>query len=32
MPTLNLGKPNEKQRAFLLDTHKHIAFGGSRGG
>ncbi len=25
-------QPNEKQRLFLLDRHKHIAFGGARGG
>ena len=25
-------KPNKKQELFLLDTHKHIAFGGARGG
>lgn len=29
---INLGKPNEKQRLFLLDRHKHIGFGGARGG
>ena len=26
------GEPNEKQKKFLLDTHKHVAFGGARGG
>lgn len=25
-------QPNGKQRLFLLDRHKHIAFGGARGG
>ena len=25
-------KPNEKQRLFLLDKHKNVAFGGARGG
>lgn len=29
---LNLPEPSEKQKQFLLDTHKHIGFGGSRGG
>lgn len=28
----NFGIPNEKQKLFLLDTHKYIAFGGARGG
>lgn len=26
------GNPNEKQKLFLRDSHKHIAFGGARGG
>lgn len=30
--TLKMGVPNEKQRLLLLDKHKHIAFGGARGG
>ncbi len=30
--TINIGKPNEKQKLFLRDQHKHIAFGGARGG
>ena len=25
-------EPNEKQKLFLRDTHKHVAFGGARGG
>lgn len=29
---VDLGKPNEKQHRFLLDTHRHVAFGGARGG
>lgn len=29
---LRFGKPNEKQRLFLLDRHRHIAYGGARGG
>ena len=24
--------PNEKQKQFLADHHKHVAFGGARGG
>lgn len=28
----NLGEPNEKQKKALLDTHKHIGYGGARGG
>ncbi|MCD8036976.1 MAG: phage terminase large subunit [Clostridiales bacterium] len=27
-----LEEPNEKQKEFLRDRHKHIAFGGARGG
>lgn len=27
-----LSQPNEKQKLFLLDTHRYIAFGGARGG
>lgn len=30
--TLSIGTPNEKQLLFLTDEHKHIAFGGARGG
>lgn len=29
---VELGRPNEKQHKFLLDTHRHVAFGGARGG
>ena len=29
---LVLDRPNEKQRLFLLDRHRYIAFGGARGG
>lgn len=29
---VTLNKPSEKQRLFLLDQHKYIAFGGARGG
>lgn len=32
MSTLALNRPNEKQRMFFLDKHRHIAFGGARGG
>lgn len=33
MPTnLQLSPPSEKQKLFLLDHHRHVAFGGSRGG
>ena len=27
-----INEPNEKQKLFLSDRHKHIAFGGARGG
>ena len=29
---IELGRPNEKQDLFLRDRHKHVAFGGARGG
>lgn len=29
---INLGRPQPKQALFLKDTHKHVAFGGARGG
>ena len=32
MPTLSINTPSEKQKLFLLDTHKYVAFGGARGG
>lgn len=30
--TMTISEPNEKQRQFLLDKHKHIGYGGARGG
>ena len=32
MTELRIDAPNEKQRRFLLDRHRHIAYGGARGG
>ena len=32
MKTIRFGEPNEKQKLFLLDHHRHIAYGGARGG
>lgn len=32
MKTVNVGCPQERQRLFLCDKHKFIAFGGARGG
>lgn len=32
MKKIVIGAPNEKQRQFLQDSHRHIAFGGARGG
>ena len=29
---LAIGKPNEKQDAFLRDAHMHVGYGGARGG
>ena len=29
MPTLTMPRPSEKQKLFLTDTHKYIAFGGA---
>lgn len=29
---IDLGRPNAKQDLFLRDHHKHVAFGGARGG
>lgn len=29
---IKLAPPNEKQKLFLKDHHKHVAFGGARGG
>lgn len=30
--TIAIGKPNTKQDLFLRDTHRHVAYGGARGG
>lgn len=30
--TLDLGTPNKKQEIFLKDTHRHVGYGGARGG
>ena len=32
IPKLTLDQPNDKQKQFLADRHKHIGFGGARGG
>lgn len=32
MSRLYLDPPNEKQKLFLADHHRHVAFGGARGG
>ena len=32
MAELKIGTPNAKQRAAMLDKHRHIAYGGARGG
>ena len=32
MKTLNIGKAQPKQWQFLTDKHRHIAYGGARGG
>ena len=32
MREIVIGEPNEKQRKFLLDRHRHVAYGGARGG
>lgn len=32
MSRLILQEPNEKQKLFLADHHRHVAFGGARGG
>ena len=32
MTELRIPAPNEKQRRFLLDEHRHVAYGGARGG
>ena len=30
--TINIPEPNEKQKLFLADEHRHVAYGGARGG
>ena len=32
MKTITIPTPNPKQRLFLLDRHRYVAFGGARGG
>ncbi len=32
MIDLYLGDPNEKQKLFLKDRHRHVGYGGARGG
>jgi len=32
MEQINIPMPSEKQKLFLNDTHKYVAFGGARGG
>lgn len=32
MITLDLGQPNDKQVLFLQDKHRHVGYGGARGG
>ncbi len=32
MKQMIIGKPNKKQLLFMKDSHRHIAFGGARGG
>lgn len=32
MKTLYIQSPSEKQKLFLADTHRHVAYGGARGG
>ena len=29
MPTLEIDRPNDKQRAAMLDKHRHVAYGGA---
>ena len=29
---ITIPEPNEKQKLFLADTHRHVAYGGARGG
>ena len=30
--TIDIPEPNEKQKIFLADNHRHVAYGGARGG
>lgn len=30
--TIDIPEPNEKQKLFLADQHRHVAYGGARGG
>lgn len=30
--TIDMPEPNEKQRKFMADHHRHVAYGGARGG
>ena len=30
--TIDIPEPNEKQKLFLADEHRHVAYGGARGG
>ncbi|MBQ2396074.1 MAG: phage terminase large subunit [Bacteroidales bacterium] len=30
--SINIPNPNDKQRLFLADNHRHVAYGGARGG
>lgn len=30
--SITIPEPNEKQKLFLADTHRHVAYGGARGG
>ena len=30
--TINIPEPNEKQKIFLADEHRHVGYGGARGG
>ncbi len=32
MTTLHMGHPSPKQKLFLADTHRHVGYGGARGG
>ena len=29
MTTMTIGEPNEKQKQFLLDKHRHVGYGGA---